>query len=874
MNPRLFCREQSYHKALLLTYSFDPMFFEHVVLPDLWAGRSSDILVLADRDQIDASMQTVSGQLSHLGKKYLLAGAKHAGAFHPKVFLRLGPKDGAIMVGSGNITSSGWGGNQEVATAWSVGPDHADKGGWLHALFDDVLSWCDGELEIDAVRRMKDVPWLSMTPFASNDIAPILHSRKGGSLGPRLAERWSGRQFDEIKILTGSTDESGAFLRWAHTTFGVTRATIALTPSAASFHPEKLADLPLELRVIAVPTEQSPAARSEGPLHAKFYWFDSADGPAAIMGSANCSAAAWLQPPSQGGNVETIVVYDAPTDEEFASILATFSTPSQSPTEVLSPKAEREKDKEIAGKRYAIASLSWDSTASGLYAEIEPAPSAAMTVDLIVDGVRYAMIRSGSSDGLWECELPEGIGASTQFAAARVHGEESSWTTAKRWINDVTALLNASQSARLLGPFKGLARSGSSAEQRQMLNDLSEVARTLFSESASFQDISFRPAPPKDSKGEQQPCAPVNPHDLIFYLEELPRPLPIIGSVSAGNLSLTGILQVLFGSEGDEDASPSAAIDEQLDEGQLPDEIENKEPATKQVNPDLAPVEAQFQKRLDAQIEAFLGELASADFSQRCTATQMVQAVSFPLAVALRGRDRGWVSHEMAEKWAREVFSVLFRSAGAGARGLLHDVEERYEDAGHRETFNGVVGDGTLWLVLVATLGKADWRDVGTDFEKVLAIREVFTAPQLLASAESERVAGLLGKIRIDHARSYIGDVAPRATRLLHDIEGLLSPIWNAEIQNQTERPIIHKVGDLLWRENAGWAICLADTDAREGPNIKARLRGQEKRLGMGYHVNVSELATRRSDLLRLLDQLHQVVSCSIDAVVHSKRSL
>ena len=48
MNPRLFCREQSYHKALLLTYSFDPIFFEQVVLPDLWAGRSSDILVLGD----------------------------------------------------------------------------------------------------------------------------------------------------------------------------------------------------------------------------------------------------------------------------------------------------------------------------------------------------------------------------------------------------------------------------------------------------------------------------------------------------------------------------------------------------------------------------------------------------------------------------------------------------------------------------------------------------------------------------------------------------------------------------------------------------------------------------------------------------------
>ena len=37
MNPRLFCRERSFHKALLLTYSFDPVFFEQIVLADLWA---------------------------------------------------------------------------------------------------------------------------------------------------------------------------------------------------------------------------------------------------------------------------------------------------------------------------------------------------------------------------------------------------------------------------------------------------------------------------------------------------------------------------------------------------------------------------------------------------------------------------------------------------------------------------------------------------------------------------------------------------------------------------------------------------------------------------------------------------------------------
>ena len=53
------------------------------------------------------------------------------------------------------------------------------------------------------------------------------------------------------------------------------------------------------------------------------------------------------------------------------------------------------------------------------------------------------------------------------------------------------ALQHASQSARLLEPFRGLEGTATSAEQRQMLNDLQEVAQALFNDSASFRDPGF-----------------------------------------------------------------------------------------------------------------------------------------------------------------------------------------------------------------------------------------------------------------------------------------------------------------------------------------------------------------------------------------------
>lgn len=863
MNPRLFFRERSYHKALLLTYSFDPIFFEQVVLPDLWAGRSSDILVLGDQGQIEVSTEAAAGQLWHLGKQYLLAGAKHLGAFHSKVFLRLGPKDGVVMLGSGNVTSSGWGGNQELGTAWMLGPEQADKGGWLHPFLDDVLSWCGGDLERDAVRRMKDVPWLSLTPVVPGALSPVLHSRQGRALGPALAQRWAGRQFDEVKILTGSTDESGAFLRWAHSTFGVKHATVALTPSTASFIPEQLADLPLQLRLVAAPVGR--------PLHAKLCWFEGPSGPAAVMGSANCSAAAWLLPPNQGGNVETVVVYDQPNDEEFEGVLGVFSAPTQHPADLLEPKTVSTTELATSASDYALKSLRWDSLARRLQANIGPMPAPDMTVELLLAGHRLPMMRPHGPGGYWECALQEGLGSATAFASVLITRGDDRWTTLSKWVNDITALEHASHAARLLEPFKGLERIANSGEQRQMLDELQEVAQALFNDTASFRDPGFGSgANDKAEDEEDAPSAPVNPNDLIVHLEDQQESLPHFSSPQPGNLSLTGILQLLFDAEADEGAGSAAAQDEQLDEEQLPDEggaagVE-KETGQENATQEPVPVEDRFRERLAAQITTFLGQMSSTTFANRCTATQMVQAVSFPLAVALRGKRRGWVRPALAERWALEVFSILFCGNGPRTGGLLGVVEQRYKQNDQKSTFNDVVGDGTLWVVLVATLGNANWQGIGTDIDKAIAMREVFTSPQLLASALPGRIAGLLGNIRIDDARSYLVEVAPTITRLLFEIEEFLWPVWETEMREQSERSITHKVGDLLWRQNVGWAVCLAVTNPGSDSPIHVRLRGFEKEVARGFYINVTELADRDKPLRALIDQLRDL-TCERDVL-------
>ncbi len=100
MNPRAFCREPGFTSAVLLTFDFNPLFFERLVLPELWAGGTGDVLVIGDGRRIAEASSRWEDQVHHLGHRYQLVRASAKGTFHPKVILRWGSEGGAVWVGS------------------------------------------------------------------------------------------------------------------------------------------------------------------------------------------------------------------------------------------------------------------------------------------------------------------------------------------------------------------------------------------------------------------------------------------------------------------------------------------------------------------------------------------------------------------------------------------------------------------------------------------------------------------------------------------------------------------------------------------------------------------------------------------------------
>jgi hypothetical protein len=104
----------SWTRAAFTTYALSLSFFEAVILDALVRGRAGGALILSDPEGIRAALSEEGAR--RVGRDYEIAPVvrKGPGIFHPKVSVLAQKDDAHLLVGSGNLTFSGWGGNLEV----------------------------------------------------------------------------------------------------------------------------------------------------------------------------------------------------------------------------------------------------------------------------------------------------------------------------------------------------------------------------------------------------------------------------------------------------------------------------------------------------------------------------------------------------------------------------------------------------------------------------------------------------------------------------------------------------------------------------------------------------------------------------------------
>lgn len=821
MNPRSFCYEKGYEIVIVLTYSFDPLFFERVILQDLKMGGATSIIVIADQHQVEEIIPQVIGQVRHLGRSYYLCPAKTLSRQHAKLILKFSEKDALVWIGSNNLTSGGWAYNGELATVWKITADDEIGIITLHELLNLSKSLLSEETK-PMVEEVLELPWIKSTNFERKPNIKTLFSHEENNLASQLSKRWNNKVFDRVLVITGSTDEEGAFLSWVRDRFGIKEAIIALDPDMSDFDPLKLEKLALEMKIV-------PLTKSRYPrTHAKFYWFEGKDGCSAVMGSANCSRAAWLLPPSKGGNTELVVVYDSCKKEDFSDCLDLFSNgEAKKPSEVVGLCKHKVKVKklETTSNEVRLLELNFSENSSRLIAITSPIFNdlgKPEKVEAEFEGLFTPLQCKDEQGCLWIgsfSNLPNKIWPDTYFGRLVFDYPEGKKFTNFYWLNEEDQLQQLSKGQKLSNAIRDMSKfSISSRDQQKMVEEVNQIAQLILSDTKRFPDQIVFVTSDNQTSLEITNTHLIEPTDLVVKL--IDEQFSNTKTFGASSPTLPyGVFQVFFSKEMNNVENEKDFYEEDSYKEDEPNSLKGSK-STTETSIEKPP--EHLRKRLRSYIETFLTKLNSQEFLAKCTATQLAQAIAFPLAVIAKGTAGQWLDQETAAKWAMELVCMLFqvKISNTEHRGMLAFVKNRYFLEGRTEIFEHAVGDGTLWVAVCAVLDCIDWKATFRGIDKVVLLSNLYKESILYSKVDIRRLRHLISQLSVEKNDELLFQWK-QTSELVLDMEKELTNLYNQ--LNRTPRNFQYLVGDPLWNPKVGF-VRIKESVVINDPNTKIKI--------------------------------------------------
>lgn len=286
----------SFEASLITTFNATLSFYEDVVLRKLVSAGSRYNVVMMDRAQCARSFATPSLRPRLAGATYTLAPIAAPGAFHPKICILAGKKRSLLLIGSHNLTLSGFGFNREVtnwievkagsgaghhlalAHAWSLVQE------WLRSQGDSLPK----ELS-DAIRRFGQyLPAEHAALSAPTDMRLLGQSSSGPSLLDQLVDAIPHAPV-RVAVAGAFFDKNHGFLKAVETHWPAAEIRVVIEPSTV-----KIGRMPTGLRTKFVDAGTIWPTQSDRYLHAKAMLLDLGGTFMLASGSANPSRPAWL----------------------------------------------------------------------------------------------------------------------------------------------------------------------------------------------------------------------------------------------------------------------------------------------------------------------------------------------------------------------------------------------------------------------------------------------------------------------------------------------------------------------------------------------------------------------------------------------------
>ncbi|MFC0386882.1 hypothetical protein [Muricoccus vinaceus] len=296
-----------WQRVSFTTYALSLSFFESVVLDGLIRNGAREALVLADVEGVRSALSELGAR--RVGRDYEVEPVAIEGGrvFHPKLIVLASDTETHLVVGSGNLTFGGWGGNLEAF-------DHLHAGFAADAM-DDTASFFEALADTRRVRHDAQAGCLRVAEDLRRAAAPgarpgrvrLLHSLERPILEQlsELADELGGAE--RLAVASPFWDGGVALDRLCRR-LGLSRAYVhahrgGVVEGTAGSNWPRAANVKVEPVCVEVLDAVDPSDKAR-LLHAKLFEVVCRKGRLVLSGSANATTAAL----GGGGNVEACVV--------------------------------------------------------------------------------------------------------------------------------------------------------------------------------------------------------------------------------------------------------------------------------------------------------------------------------------------------------------------------------------------------------------------------------------------------------------------------------------------------------------------------------------------------------------------------------------
>jgi hypothetical protein len=338
--------ESGFRSSVFTTYSCYFPFYEEVVLRRLMAAGCTHNVLMVDAARCAEAFAVEELRPRRAGRDYTLIPVKVGGAFHPKLFLRLGKSKGSLLVGSHNVTLSGFGLNDEVTNIFRLeGAALRASGAPFRQAFNYLAQFVPTQLAdlAEAFDSMKlGVPWLD-GPLGTGpqDRQLLTESSAGADLWSQVAPLIP-KNVATAFVGGPFFDPTLAMVRRLQREVWPKRLVIGIDPASVEIDSAEAAKLGGVEWVNIAGVPQIPQRREGASryLHAKVFWFASEQDELLVTGSANLSVAAFFATPD-ARNAEAVVADRTKGAADRLDMEALLAAPAVTSTEWSAVAARR-----------------------------------------------------------------------------------------------------------------------------------------------------------------------------------------------------------------------------------------------------------------------------------------------------------------------------------------------------------------------------------------------------------------------------------------------------------------------------------------------------------------------------------------------------